>query len=97
MKAKGGKTTKRTVDIVIRATPEEKEILEALAIKEGLSLSSWVRRFAYVENSVLEKKSVEIKEFEKWFKPDLQLLANILPRAKKQTVRKTTKKRGQDK
>jgi len=92
MTTKGKKITKRTVNIVIRATPEEKERLEALAGREGLSLSAWVRRFAYVEVPALEEKSDAIREFEKWFKPDLKLLANILPGAKGRAVRKTKKR-----
>jgi predicted DNA-binding protein len=40
---------KRTANIVIRVSPAEKEKLEALAKKEGLTFSAWVRRFAYVK------------------------------------------------
>lgn len=39
---------KRTANIVIRVTPKERGQLEALAKKEGLSLSAWIRRFAYI-------------------------------------------------
>ena len=39
---------KRIANIVIRVTPKERKQLEILAAKEGLSLSAWVRRFAYI-------------------------------------------------
>ena len=42
---------KRTANIVIRVSPVEKKKLEALAKKEGLAFSAWVRRFAYVQSS----------------------------------------------
>lgn len=45
---KEGKPVKRTTNIVIRASPEEKKRLEVLAGKEGLTVSAWVRRLAYV-------------------------------------------------
>jgi hypothetical protein len=45
---KEGKPMRRSANIVIRASPEEKKRLEILAGKEGLTVSAWVRRLAYV-------------------------------------------------
>ena len=53
---------KRTANIVIRVSPVEKKKLVALAKKEGLTFSAWVRRFAYVQSSVPRQQEVRLDD-----------------------------------
>ena len=51
---------KRTTNIFIRVSEEEKQAWTALAAKDGMTVSAWLRRLAYLE--VAKGEVVKIQE-----------------------------------